>query len=61
MRLDIKKYGENIGYIQGAGDVVPESLQQIGYNVRSITPDEIDAETLSRFDAIVIGIRATTR
>lgn len=61
VRLDIKKYGENIGYIQGAGDVVPESLQQIGYNVRSITPDEIDAETLSRFDAIVIGIRATTR
>lgn len=58
VRLDIKKYGENIGYIQGAGDAVPESLQQIGYNVRSVTPDEIDTETLSRFDAIVVGIRA---
>ena len=58
VRLDIKKRGENIGYIQGAGDVVPESLQQIGYNVRVITPDEINPETLSRFDAIVVGIRA---
>ncbi len=58
VRLDIKKKGENIGYIQGAGDAVPESLRQIGYNVRVITPDEIDTETLSRFDAVVVGIRA---
>ncbi|WP_298494733.1 PIG-L family deacetylase [uncultured Algibacter sp.] len=58
VRLDIKKRGENIAYIQGAGDVVPESLEQIGYNVRIITPNDINAETLSRFDAIVVGIRA---
>jgi LmbE family N-acetylglucosaminyl deacetylase len=58
VRLDIKKRGENIGYIKGAGDVVPESLQQIGYNVRILSPDEITPETLSRFDAVVVGIRA---
>tara|TARA_R110002096_G_scaffold99644_4_gene220719 strand:+ start:12279 stop:14804 length:2526 start_codon:yes stop_codon:yes gene_type:complete len=58
VRLDIKKKGENIAYIQGAGDVVPESLQQIGYNVRIITPEEINTETLSLFDAVVVGIRA---
>lgn len=58
VRLDIQKRGENIAYIQGAGDVVPESLEQIGYNVRILTPDEINAETLSRFDAVVVGIRA---
>ena len=58
MRLDIKKKGENIGYIEGAGDVVPESLQQIGYNVVSIKPENINSETLQRFDAIVVGIRA---
>ncbi|ULC58601.1 PIG-L family deacetylase [Flaviramulus sp. BrNp1-15] len=58
VRLDIKKKGENIGYIQGAGDVVPESLQQIGYNVLVIKPEDINTETLSRFDAIVVGIRA---
>jgi len=58
VRLNIKKKGENIGYIQGAGDVVPESLQQIGYNVLIIKPEDINAEMLNRFDAIVIGIRA---
>ncbi|WP_242121340.1 PIG-L family deacetylase [Aestuariivivens sediminicola] len=58
VRLDIKKKGENIAYIQGAGDVVPESLKQIGYQVRTMDPEEITPETLSLFDAVVVGIRA---
>ncbi|WP_299116250.1 PIG-L family deacetylase [uncultured Winogradskyella sp.] len=58
VRLDIKKRGNNIGYIEGAGDVVPESLRQIGYNVTIIKPDQISAENLANFDAIVVGIRA---
>ena len=58
VRLDIKKRGENIAYIQGAGDVVPESLEQIGYNVRVLKPADINPETLSRFDAVVLGVRA---
>lgn len=58
VRLDIKKRGEKIAYIQGAGDVVPESLEQIGYQVSIITPESINAELLSQFDAVVVGIRA---
>lgn len=58
VRLDIKKKGKNIAYIAGAGDVVPESLQQIGYHVLTINPENINAETLNRFDAVVVGIRA---
>jgi len=58
VRLDIQKKGENIAYIEGAGDVVPESLKQIGYNVVVIKPDDINAETLSRYDAVVVGVRA---
>ena len=58
VRLDIQKKGENIAYIAGAGDVVPESLQQIGYNVVTLNPQQINAETLNRFDAVVIGVRA---
>ena len=58
VRLNIKKKGENIGYIEGAGDVVPESLKQIGYNVAILKPEDITIENLSRFDAIVVGIRA---
>ena len=58
VRLDIKKHGNNIGYIEGAGDIVPESLRQIGYNVTIIKPEQISAENLVNFDAIVVGIRA---
>jgi len=58
VRLNIKKTGNFIGYIQGAGDVIPESLRQIGYNVITINPAEINAENLHKFDAIVMGIRA---
>lgn len=58
IRLDIQKNGDNIGYIEGAGDVIPESLKQIGYNVVIINPNDMTSELLQRFDAIVIGIRA---
>ncbi|MBJ6367076.1 PIG-L family deacetylase [Snuella sedimenti] len=58
VRLNIKKKGEYIGYIQGAGDVVPESLEHIGYKVEIITPESISQEALRKFDAIVVGIRA---
>ncbi|WP_435413017.1 PIG-L family deacetylase [Psychroserpens mesophilus] len=58
VRLDIQKRGKNIGYIEGAGDVVPESLRQIGYDVTIINPEDISAENLNGFDAVVLGIRA---
>jgi hypothetical protein len=58
VRIDIEKKGQRIGYIEGAGDAIPESLQYIGYDVSTIPPDEITSEKLNQFDAIVIGIRA---
>lgn len=58
VRLNIEKSGNYIGYIKGAGDAIPESLQQIGYTVIEINPDEINNENLHKFDAIVVGIRA---
>jgi len=58
VRLDIKKEGEKIGYIVGAGDNVPESLEQIGYQVSIIEPTTINEVSLQNFDAIVVGIRA---
>ena len=58
VKLDIAKKGENIAYIEGAGDIVPESLEQIGYKVSKITPGQINLLTLSRYDAVVLGIRA---
>ncbi|WP_423999580.1 PIG-L family deacetylase [Maribacter sp. IgM3_T14_3] len=58
VRLNIQKAGENIGYIMGAGDEVPTSLEQIGYNVQLIDPTTITKESLKKYDAVVLGIRA---
>ncbi len=58
VRINIQKKGQKIGYIEGAGDAVPESLKQIGYSVTTIAPKEITKENLAPFDAIVVGIRA---
>jgi hypothetical protein len=58
VRINIKKKGQNIGYINGAGDAIPESLKQIGYDVATILPSDITEEKLKQFDAIVVGIRA---
>ena len=58
VRLNIKKAGQVIGYIEGAGDEIPKSLKQIGYDVRIIKPAEITENSLKEYDAIVMGIRA---
>ncbi len=58
VRMNIQKSGEHIGYIMGAGDKVPESLEQIGYQVHTISPNDIQSGTLDKYDAVVVGIRA---
>lgn len=58
VRADIRKKGELIGFIPGAGDEIPQSLEQIGYNVKMLGDADITEQNLKRFDAIVLGIRA---
>ena len=58
VRADIRKKGDRIGYIPGAGDDVPESLRQIGYSVKMLSEPEITAKNLAQFSAVVLGIRA---
>jgi LmbE family N-acetylglucosaminyl deacetylase len=56
--IDLKTYGKKIGYIVGAGDKVPEALEQMGYDVNMLTLKELSKNDLSKFDAIITGIRA---
>jgi LmbE family N-acetylglucosaminyl deacetylase len=58
IKLDLKVNKQRIGYIMGAGDEVPESLEQMGYSVTLLNPDEISYESLQAFDVIITGIRA---
>lgn len=55
---DLKVTRQNIAYVMGAGDNVPEAIEQLGAKVSILNPDNIAATNLSDFDAVVIGIRA---
>jgi LmbE family N-acetylglucosaminyl deacetylase len=50
-----------IGYVMGVGDQVPPAIQQLGARVEMISPDDLAWGNLSRFDAIVTGVRAYER
>ncbi|WP_293895560.1 PIG-L family deacetylase [Flavobacterium sp.] len=58
IRLKIKTKNEKIAYIMGAGDEVPKSLAQMGYEVDIIKPEEISTEKLQNYDVVMTGIRA---
>ncbi len=47
-----------IGYVMGAGDVVPASLRSLGYDVVEFDDEMLESADLSTFDAIITGIRA---
>lgn len=58
VNLELKVSGKRIGYLAGAGDLVPEALQQVGYQVSMLTENEILSGNLTVYDAIIIGVRA---
>ena len=58
VKLDIKTAGRKIAYIEGSGDAIPKSLEQIGYVVDIIPVQEISKERLQGYGALVMGIRA---
>jgi LmbE family N-acetylglucosaminyl deacetylase len=57
IRLDVKKVISNIGYIMGPGDDVPESLTELGYNVTLLSDKDMVNGNLSKYEAIVTGVR----
>lgn len=58
VKIDIKKAGDRIGYFMGAGDVIPASLKQIGYNVTLLEDRDLTVENLKKYDAVILGVRA---
>ena len=58
VKLDIATKGKNIGYIMGAGDEVNKNLENLGFQVTNLNPNEITTENLKSFDAVILGIRA---
>ncbi|MFT6941298.1 MAG: hypothetical protein ACJASN_002798 [Cyclobacteriaceae bacterium] len=58
INLDMKIVADRIGYIMGAGDVIPDNLRQVGYQVDELEKDDVTLANLAKYDAIVLGVRA---
>jgi hypothetical protein len=60
--LDVKvPAGVSVGYIMGVGDLVPPAIEQLGARVDLLTADDLAWGDLSRYTAIVTGVRAYER
>jgi len=56
--VDLKTAPRKVGYVEGSGDSVFEAIKQIGFDTEAISETELASGDLSRFDTIVVGIRA---
>src|SRR4029434_2374653 len=59
VRAGIENKAAHVGYLPGAGDAIPESPREIGSEVKVLEDPEVKADNLARFDAVIIGVRAS--
>jgi LmbE family N-acetylglucosaminyl deacetylase len=57
--FDLKVAPVRVGYVMGSGDKVPEALRRMGVDVTLIDEEMLATGDLSRFDTIVVGVRAS--
>jgi hypothetical protein len=57
-KIDIKTTHKLIGYINGAGDEIPQYLKEIGYKVETISPAQLSSVNLNKYNTIIAGVRA---
>jgi hypothetical protein len=57
--FDVKVANVQVGYIMGSGDQVPDAIRRLGLPVTFITPEYLATGDLSKFDTIVVGVRAS--
>ena len=56
-KIDLKISGKRIAYLLGAGDLVPDALKQVGYDVTILSENQAASFDLVGYDAIITGIR----
>src|SRR5205085_8154912 len=57
--FDLKVAPVRVGYIMGSGDEVPQAIERMGLQVTLLNEQDLAVGDLTRFDAIVVGIRAS--
>ena len=58
VNIPVKIKGNKVGYIDGAGDKLPEAIIELGYELTVLKEADFVLEKLKSFDAIVVGVRA---
>jgi LmbE family N-acetylglucosaminyl deacetylase len=58
VRTDLTLTASRVGYVAGSGDQIAEALRQMGASVTPLSDDDVASGDLSRYDAIVTGVRA---
>jgi len=58
VNCELKTNTLKIAYIEGAGDEIPAALKQIGYEVSTLSDEQLSKSDLSIYRAIVTGVRA---
>ena len=56
--IDLKNNVYRVGYIKGAGDKIPKTLENIGVDVVEIEPSQIKFENIKYLKTIILGIRS---
>jgi LmbE family N-acetylglucosaminyl deacetylase len=60
--IDVKVApGLQVGYVMGVGDQVPPAIEQLGVQLDLLGADDLAWGDLSKYDAIVTGVRAYER
>lgn len=57
--LDVRVAPVRVGYVMGSGDLVPDAIKRLGLDVTLLHEEDLSAGDLSRFDTIVVGVRAS--
>ena len=56
--VNLQTRGSRIGYIEGAGDKVPDALTAIGYTIIKLDENTVTSAGLQNLDAVITGLRA---
>lgn len=58
VRLSLVTPPRKVAYLMGAGDYVPEILNQVGYTVHILNEGEFNEQELKKYNTLILGVRA---
>ncbi|MFY0673262.1 MAG: PIG-L family deacetylase [Bacteroidia bacterium] len=56
--VDVATNNQKVAYLMGAGDEVPNALEQLGYQVDLLDPENITMALLNKYETVMVGVRA---